>query len=297
MTRTSRTAEDKAASAAKRSETMQRLSAQLTQAVAAIQDSTAFKAYLRTQARFHQYSWRNTLLIASQCPEASHVAGYETWRGMGRQVRKGETGIRIYAPMSITTERQTAEGQITSDARTIFRPIAVFDIAQTDGDELPSFDIANLSGDQGAELYTALTQVAQAHGLTLTHDAATETPANGTYNPRTKFIYVKPQAQQQMTKTLAHELAHALDPDLSKSSRPEAETVAEGASYLVLAHFGITSDSYSFPYIADWNGSEDGQETLTRCMARIQKIAHTLIDGVITAITEADEEDDEEQAA
>jgi hypothetical protein len=81
-----------------------------------------------------------------------------------------------------------------------------------------------------------------------------------------------------MTKTLAHELAHALDPQLAQATIAEAETVAEGVAYLVLAHFGLDSSEYTFRYIAGWNGDEDGHETLMRCMDRIQKIAHTLID-------------------
>src|SRR6185436_15288702 len=87
------TEQDKAQFAAQRQQTMQHLAERLSAAVGAIQDGDAFKAYLRTQARFHRYSFRNTLLILSQCPHATRVAGYETWRSLHRQVRKGETGI------------------------------------------------------------------------------------------------------------------------------------------------------------------------------------------------------------
>src|SRR3954466_13387213 len=72
---------------------------QLERSVAAIQDSDTFRAYLDAQARFHQYSFGNVLLILSQRPESTRVAGYHTWRSLGRQVRRGEKGIRIIVPM------------------------------------------------------------------------------------------------------------------------------------------------------------------------------------------------------
>src|SRR4051812_23836674 len=71
----------------------------LEQAVGAIQDSETFRAYLDAQARFHSYSFGNVLLILSQKPDATRVAGYHTWRSLGRQVRRGEKGIRIIVPM------------------------------------------------------------------------------------------------------------------------------------------------------------------------------------------------------
>src|SRR6266508_2137178 len=147
------TADEKAQFAAQRQQTMQNLAERLTAAVAAIQNSEAFKAYLRTQAQFHRYSFRNTLLILSQCPQAIRVAGYETWRQLGRQVRKGESGIRIYAPIQYKARSgeggESNEGDEGEETRTGFRAVAVFDISQTDGDELPDFTINNLVGEDG----------------------------------------------------------------------------------------------------------------------------------------------------
>ena len=74
------------------------LADKLAQGVAALRDSEDFKRYLDVAARFHSYSFGNQILIGMQCPDASRVAGYRTWQGMGRQVRKGERGIRILAP-------------------------------------------------------------------------------------------------------------------------------------------------------------------------------------------------------
>src|SRR5438128_7788347 len=69
--------------------------ARLEQAVAEIHDSETFRRYLDAQSRFHSYSWANVMLILLARPDATRVAGYVTWQKLGRQVRKGERGIRI----------------------------------------------------------------------------------------------------------------------------------------------------------------------------------------------------------
>src|ERR671939_502212 len=83
--------------------------ARLERAVEQIQDSETFRRYLDAQAKFHRYSWGNVLLILSQRPDSSQVAGYKTWQALGRQVRRGETGIRIMVPMRREVERSDAE--------------------------------------------------------------------------------------------------------------------------------------------------------------------------------------------
>src|SRR5215212_5736742 len=88
----------------------------LEQAVGAIHDSEAFRAYLDAQAKFHEYSFGNTLLILSQKPDATRVAGYQTWKQLGRQVRRGEKGIRIIVPMrGRTTVSPAAESEASDD--------------------------------------------------------------------------------------------------------------------------------------------------------------------------------------
>ena len=98
--------------------------------------SDQLTALLKTMARFHKYSWHNVCLIASQCPTATRVAGFQTWRTMGRFVRKGEKGIAIMAPI-IGRREAESEGD---NARTVrgFRAAYVFDVDQTDGEPLPA---------------------------------------------------------------------------------------------------------------------------------------------------------------
>src|SRR5713101_837004 len=97
--------------------------------------SDQLTALLKTMARFHKYSWHNVCLIASQYPTATRVAGFQTWRTMGRFVRKGEKGIAILAP--IVRRRKTDAAD--DDSKTVlgFRAAYVFDIASTDGEPLP----------------------------------------------------------------------------------------------------------------------------------------------------------------
>ena len=101
----------------------------LAKAVDEVRASEAFKAYLDVQARFHRYSWHNSMLIAVQRPNATHVAGYQTWRKLGRQVNKGEQGIMIFAPCP--WKRETDDGE--TEQGIFFRAVHVFDVAQTDG--------------------------------------------------------------------------------------------------------------------------------------------------------------------
>src|SRR3954452_5248866 len=117
----------------------------LEQAVSAIHDSDTFRSYLDAQARFHSYSFANVLLILSAKPDATRVAGYQTWKQLGRQVRRGEKGIRIIVPIRGRAATSAAESETSDDdtpqgQRTIVRfgTGSVFDISQTDGKPLPS---------------------------------------------------------------------------------------------------------------------------------------------------------------
>src|SRR6266702_3126271 len=118
--------------------------------------SEVLTQYLTTMARFHKYSLGNVLLIASQKPDATNVAGIYTWNQLGRRVRKGEKGIMIFAPMISKKRRQQSEAESDSDSKSTarplvgFRPVYVWDISQTDGDPLPT--LHEVSGDAGKNL-------------------------------------------------------------------------------------------------------------------------------------------------
>src|SRR5215213_4145640 len=139
---------------------------QLERSVAAIQDSDTFRAYLSAQARFHQYSFGNVLLILAQRPEATRVAGYRTWQSLDRHVKRGKKAIRIIAPAYY--KRREVDEQTGDEVErrvTFFRSAAVFDYGQTEGKPLPEIPVPVLDSDAGGELYARLEDVAQEQGL------------------------------------------------------------------------------------------------------------------------------------
>src|SRR5919202_1761056 len=146
-----------------------------------------------------------------------------------------------------------------------------------------------LTGDEGPQTYRALVAFAKRQGLTVTtHDPKadgddTQSTYNGYYSPARNLIFVKRAAPAQMVKTLAHELAHHLDPELQAASRAECETVAEATAFVVAAHHHIDTGNYSFPYIATWASRQDGPLLLKQVMGRVQTIAHRLIGGITPA--------------
>ena len=115
---------------------------------------------------------------------------------------------------------------------------------------------------------------------TYTDGDDTRSRYHGYYSPGRKLIFVKRAAPAQMLKTLIHELGHHLDPKLRTAPQPERETVAEATAFVVAAHQGIDTGSYSFPYIAGWADRQDGATLIKAVMARVQQIAHRLIAGL-----------------
>src|ERR1700742_3498273 len=128
--------------------------------------------YLAFQAKFHRYSFNNCLLIAIQKPDATFVAGFQRWKELGRYVRQGEKGIMILAPLvkrSASSEAAAKEGDgEESSTRVVgFRATYVFDVSQTDGDELPQF--STITGEPG-QLIQMLQQLVGDHGIGLRYE-------------------------------------------------------------------------------------------------------------------------------
>jgi hypothetical protein len=246
-----------------------------------VQKSEEYFSYLRTVSRFHKYSISNTMLIWLQFPDASHVAGFHTWLSVGRHVRKGEKGIRIFAPMPYrrtiaTVDEGTgiAEEEEISGLR--FRAVSVFDISQTEGDDLPEPPVTLLSGDD-TSLWECLEMIAQTQRLAVDRrpgrGGAHE--ANGWYDRIGREIWVDPDLEPVMAaKTLCHEIAHHYAEHID--TRQEHETIAESVAYIVLGHFAIDSGDYSFGYLASWSDLR----TFRSKLADIQAIASRIIDQI-----------------
>lgn len=243
--------------------------------VASLVDGDSWKAWLGTQAKFHRYSWNNTLLIMMQKPEATQVAGYRTWQGMGRQVRKGEKSIGILAP--IFAKAKDAEGK--DEKRLVgFRAVSVFDVSQTDGEPLPTSGVALVEGDAPAGLWDALAAQVEANGYSLERGECGG--ANGWTNGTTKTIRVRDDVSDgQAVKTLAHEVAHMMlhmDGDEAMTHRGIAEVEAESVAFIVAGAHGMDTSGYTFGYVAGWAGSAEA-DAVRQTGERVVKTAKAII--------------------
>jgi len=234
-------------------------------------------ALLRTMARFHRYSLHNLCLIAAQRPDATRVAGFQTWKTLGRFVRKGEKGIVILAP--IVGHRSDAEAG--ESKRVVgFRAAYVFDVAQTDGEPLP--EISAASGDPGAS--TAALQAAIAtRGIAIDEvddlDGALGTSAGG------RIQIVKNLEPAQEFAVLAHEFAHELlhHADDRPGSRDTRELEAEAVAFIVGEAVGLDVARASTDYIHLYCGDRDA---LFASLDRVRSAAGTIL-AAIEGVTES----------
>ena len=254
----------------------------LTEGIKRLTDSNAWKDWLTMQSRFHHYSFGNVLLIASQCPDATRVAGFNTWRQLGRFVRKGEKAIWILAPIKRkvgSSDDTPVEPGENVRVVTGFRPAAIFDLSQTDGEDLP--EIADrLHGDDPGQAYDRLVAVAHSLGFTVEEDYL-DNGINGYCKPSERSICIEVRNDPaQQVKTLAHEIAHAmLHGDGFIASREAAELEAESVAFIVCSGVDIASDSYSFGYVATWvGGGDEALAALKASGTRIQRTAADILD-------------------
>ena len=258
----------------------------LEEGITRLQSQEAWKQYLETQARFHQYSFGNVLLIARQRPTATRVAGFHTWLDLGYSVRKGERGIAILAPIIVKRTEQTEEGETEVRRVVNFRVVYVFDIAQVDAGasakqlvNMPGCE--RLIGDAPAELLEHLHAIAGEIGYKVEITHRLEHPsANGECDYSMQTIRIRTGlGGAQTIKTFAHELAHAvLHSDFGRAglTRELAELEAESVAYVVCQALGIDSSSYSFGYVSSWTGKE-AAKLIRQSGERIQKAAHRIL--------------------
>jgi hypothetical protein len=276
---------DKAAWRAAKQQRLADLGEQLKQEVAAVQDSEAFKRYLAAQAVFHHYSARNVFLILFQRPEATRVAGYTTWQKLGRQVRRGESGITIFAPAPFKqTTTATITGEVTEELIPRFKTATVFDIAQTVGEPLPTIKLGEIAGSAPSGAYAVLVDFAASIGYTMvSHPEDDEAEGRCNYEERT--ISVQAGTAERMLHILIHELAHALTAAIRQThDRTERETIAEGVAFVACTAIGLDAGGYAFPYIAGYAGQKDGAAIITRLMDTIQKTAAQIIETIETRL-------------
>ena len=254
------------------------LMATITDAVTALaaetdkakQDAT-FRAWLTTMGRFYTYSFGNQFLINAQCPTATRVAGYNKWLELKRQVRKGEKAIYITAPIISKGKDTTDDG----DVRRLrgFKATTVFDISQTDGEDLaqaPEHDAT----EGGEELLPKLEAAIGNAGIALVYKVITS-GAQGLSKGGTIEIDER-QGIAAKCGTLVHEFAHEiLHKEDRSQGKQQRELEAEAVAYAVLTHYGMQSGSRF--YLASYGITG---EMLTASMQTIAKAARQIIEKI-----------------
>ncbi len=241
--------------------------------------SETLTAYLSAMARFHRYSFGNILSIAHHRPDATHVAGFHTWIELGRHVMKRQKGIPIQAPM-IGAKRQRDEKPADRGDRPApkligFRTVYVFDIAQTEGAELPQ--PATVSGEVGGHRDRLVEFVAQ-QGIELEYSERIA-PAQGV-SCGGKIALLPGQSKAEEFATLVHELAHEMlhcAERRATTTKTVRETEAEAVAFIVSRAVGLNTGSASADYISLYNGNA---ELLTESLAVIQQASAAILDAL-----------------
>jgi hypothetical protein len=273
------------------SRSLEEIHNKLVAAVEGLVSSEQWRAMLEVSARFHSYSANNQLLIYFQCPEATRVCGYRAWQRLGRYVRKGERGIQILAPCRKRVNPVEGEGEQGEVERieilTGFRVVHVFDVSQTEGDELAEVAPRRLTGEVPKRLIEALEQRVADEGFRLQRETIARSSRNGYADFERRLVVVRGDLSGvQTAKTLIHELAHLLlhrDTDLSE--RAVAEVEAESVAFVVASALGLDTSDYSFPYVARWGGGD--AELVAGTAERVIAAAGDLLAAVAQSESEA----------
>lgn len=272
-------------------------------------ESDKYRKYLATMSRFHRYSVNNTMLIYMQRPDATHVAGFNKWRDQfGRNVMKGEKGIKIIAPTPYKKKIEEAkldpdtklpildeDGNAVMEEKEIripmYKPVTVFDVSQTEGKPLPQLASA-LSGN--VQNFDVFMEALKRSAPVPIQMEAMARDMDGYFDSENQRIAVRTGMSEVQTVCAAvHEIAHAKlhnyektqeqaasgeetpEPVRKKDRRTE-EVEAESISFAVCAYYGIETGENSFGYIAGWSQGKELPE-LRASLETINKTSSGLI--------------------
>lgn len=249
----------------------------MEQSIRGFMDGDRYKEFLGKMSRFHSYSLNNQILIAAQKPDAELCASYTTWKKMGRYVKKGEKGIRIFCPAPYKVQMlqdekdpETGKARLMKNGKPYQKRVEIvvpaykvghtYDISQTDGEKLPEL-VSILDGDldNGQKgLRDALLEICPVPVYT----RPVPGNANGFYDRKKKEIVVDEYLpEMQALKTLIHEMAHVILHNVENKDQTEdsatREVQAESVAYIVCQYFGIDTSEYSFGYISGWSSKRD----------------------------------------
>lgn len=286
------------------SEQIKEITDKLEKGLESLFQSDNYRDYLNTMSKFHNYSFNNNLLITMQRPDATYVAGYQSWqKNFGRQVGKGEKAIKIIAPSPYKKIEETplldknGNQMIGLDGKPMtekvehimpgFRVTSVFDVSQTSGAQLP--DICKQLDGSVIGYQDLQEAISRYSPVPIIYDEVTS-GANGFYSSESKSITVKiGMSEAQTLKTSVHEVAHSILHDKDNGTKPHAdsrtkEVQAESVAYTVCKHYGLDTSDYSFGYVAGWSSDKDMKE-LKASMETIQNTARDMINGIDEHLT------------
>ena len=300
MTRKTKSTKKTGRTAAQRQAEREALLERLGEKVAALGNSDEWMAYLRFMAAFRRYSFRNLLLIAMQCPDATHVAGFRKWQQLGRQVGKGEKAIKIlgYSTKKVT-KIDPATGEEVEDKIARFPVLSVFDVSQTDGEPIPSNAYELPTGEGPAGALDRLASWLQGEGWTLR-----ELPLGGMmegYTDHRRRIIATETALEPAARLLVllHEAAHALlhDNDAEYvAHRGVCETEAESTAYVIANLLGMDADASSVSYVAGWAKADP--EVIAAAATNVLRAVNTIAAALgMDADDENDDQADNETAS
>lgn len=283
-------------------EKIKNITEKLEKGIKELFESDRYTTFLKVMSKFHNYSFNNSLLIAMQCPEATMVAGYTSWkRNFHRNVNKGEKGIKILAPCPYKINKEvdkidplTQKTMVDKDGNVVkervqvtipaYKVTTVFDISQTSGKEIPRIS-TELQGDVNGykNFFEAICKVSH---VPIEFEKMRNN-SNGYYHLTDKKIAIREgMSQMQTVKTAIHELSHAKLHDknvgIEKDNLPDVRTKeveAESVAYTVCQHYGIDTSDYSFGYIVGWSSGKKLEE-LKSSMNIIRTTASEIIKGI-----------------
>lgn len=285
-------------------ERVEKLTGILEQGLTELFESETYKRYLSAMATFHDYSFRNTMLILHQLPTASYVAGFNAWKDHKRYVKEGEKSIKIFAPAPYKTKvaeiQKDGNGQIIKDKDgnpvtkekeitvPAFKAVPVYDISQTDGEPLPELGGGELIGtvDDYENFWKVLKKISPFQ-IYLEKIEDSETKGYCHYGKDAKIVVDNDMSEIETISVAIHEISHArlhnytaeelatLPPE-EKKTRRMREVEAESVAFVVCKHFGIETGEASFPYIAGWSKNKEMPE-LKASLSLIQKTSCDII--------------------
>lgn len=256
----------------------------LVEGIEGIIESGEYTEFLKSMKKFHHYSFNNRLLIFAQKPDATKVAGYCTWKELGRGVKSNPKKIFILRPMPYKIKKEERSQKIEDEEETLtlvkYGWTIVYDISDTyirEGEkEIPLFDDIKLNANSSQELYNVLLQISPVK-------VDIEDTANGSdgyYSILENRIVLAPnQSNDDITATLLHEISHALYDDFDYSKeRDLSEIFVESVAYITADYFGLNTSKCSFSYITKW--SKGDTKKLLKLGKKIQETSDKLIDKI-----------------